>query len=89
MFVTPHTPISRDADMPLRPERTSMMRARKRMRFSPRQQVVFSKACARTWMGEYVFDACILLLTLAKVWRRPCVHCQSSQNYNGVVTHLD
>ena len=42
------------------------MQARKRMRFSPRQQVVFFKACARTWMGEHVFDACTLPLTLAQ-----------------------
>jgi hypothetical protein len=33
-------------------ERTNMMRARKRMTLSPRQQGVFSRVCAPTWTGK-------------------------------------
>jgi len=66
-----------------------MTRARERMTPSQRQQVVFSKACARTWMGEYVFRVWILLLTLGKVWLRPSVHCQLSRKSDGVVSHME
>jgi hypothetical protein len=81
--------VTRDVNIPFRRGRTSTMQARKRMTLSPRQRAVSSKACARTWMGEYVFEVCILLLTLAQVWFCTCVHCQSCQNHNGVITHLD
>ena len=65
------------------------MQARKGVVFSPRQGVVFSKACVRTWMGEYVFVTCIPSLTLAQAWLRSCIHCQSSHNYYGNVSHLE
>jgi len=60
-----HTPVTIDIDTPFRREKTSTMQARERMMLSPRQQVVFSKACVRTWMGEYDFEPCFLLLILA------------------------
>ena len=69
------TPVTRNANTLLRRGRLSMTRARKRVALSPRQWAVFSRACARTWMGEYVFGVCIPLLTLAKVWLCPRVHC--------------
>ena len=82
-------PVARNVDIPFRRGRTSMMPARKRMRFSPKQRVAFFKVCARTWMGTYVFEVCTLLLTLVQVWLRPCVHRQWYHNYDGVVSHFE
>ena len=59
------TPATRNADMLSRWGRTNTMQVREEVVFGPWQQVVFSKACARTWMGEDAFATCIPLLTLA------------------------
>ena len=64
-----------------------MTQARKRMTLNQRQRAVFSKVCGQTWMGECAFWAWDLLLMLVKIWLRPCVHCQSSQNHNEVISH--
>ena len=66
-----------------------MMQAGKRKTLSQRQWVVFSKACAQTWMGECVFRVWVLSLTLDKVWLRPCVHCQLSQKSDGGISHTE
>ena len=42
-----------------------MMQAR-RMTLGSKKRIVFSKAFARTWMGEHIFEVCLLLLTLAQ-----------------------
>ena len=44
----PTTLVTGDSNIPFRRARRSMTQARKRMTLSPRQQVVFSKACAQT-----------------------------------------
>ena len=71
----PPTSVTRCANIPFRLGRTSTMQARKRITLNQRQRVVFSKACGQTWMGECAFWAWDLLLTLNKIWLRPCVHC--------------
>ena len=77
------------AHMPFRPGRTSTTLVRKRITLSQRQRAAFSKACAQTWMGECIFGAWVLLLTSYKVRFRPRVHCQSSQKYNGAISHVE
>ena len=85
----PPIPVTRCTNIPSRLGRTSMMQARKRMTLNQRQRVVFSKACGQTWMGECASGVWDLLLTPIKIWLRPCVHCQSSQNHDEIVSHVE
>ena len=75
--------------MPFRRERASTKQARKGIMSILRQLAVFSKACVQTWMGEYFFLLCVLLLTLAQAWLRSRVYSRSSDNYSGVVSNLE
>ena len=82
-----HSPLSAagDANTAFRRERMSTMQARKRMRVGPRQWVVFSRACAQTWMGEYVIGVHIQPLTFTQNRSCPCVHCQSCCECNEII----
>lgn len=83
------TAMTKGIDVRFRQGRMNTMQARKRMMLSPRRRVVSSRACARIWMGECDFRACVFLLTLSQVWFRSCVHRQSCGKCNGVIAHLD
>ena len=56
-------PTVKHADIPFRRERMSMMQARRKTKFSTRQRAVYSKACARIWMGKYNIKPYPLSLT--------------------------
>ena len=44
-----------------------MMRARRTKMNDSKPRIAFSKASAQTWMGESVFELCVLLLTFIQV----------------------